>query len=287
MDAQSALGWSLALNLGFLAVEVGVGVWTGSLALQSDAAHMVSDVSALALALGAARVARQRFAGGTYGLGRAEVLGAFVNAVALLAVCGWLVWEAVERLATTAPVVPGVPVLVVGGIGLAINLGSAWVLYRSDPDDLNVRGALLHMLGDALGSVAAMLAAVGLLLGYSVADPIASVVVAGMVAVGAARLVRDAGRILLELPPPGVDVLAVRAALSAIDGVTEVHDLHVWSVDGRQTLVSAHLVVAETHPSEGTCLRAHEVLDGLGMAHATVQIERGTRCAVRCEAAHG
>jgi cobalt-zinc-cadmium efflux system protein len=287
VDTRWALGAALGLNGAFLVIEAGVGLWSGSLALLSDAAHMMSDVSSLALAMAAAQLARRpASAGSTYGLARAEVLGAFVNAVALLGVCVYVVVEAVVRVTSGAPPVPGVPVLVVGAIGLAINLGSAWFLHWSDADDLNVRGALLHMLGDALGSVAAMVAAGALMLGYPIGDPIASLVVAALVTVGSVRLVRDAGRILLELPPPGVDVARVRDALVAIEGVAEVHDLHVWSIDGRSSMVSAHLVIAEGASGEGLCARAHHVLDDeFGVHHATVQVERGSGCAVRCDGA--
>lgn len=282
-----ALGWALGLNAAFLAVEVGVGWWSGSLALLSDAAHMVSDVGALVLALAAARLARRpanRFM--TYGLVRAEVLGAFLNGLALLIVCGLIVRESVARMAAGPPEVPGAPVLVVGVVGLVINLASAAVLHRADHGDLNVRGAMLHMLGDALGSVAAIVAAVLLLFGFTLADPVASVLVAALVAFGAVFLVRDAGRVLLELPPPGFDVGGVWTALRAVDGVVDVHDLHAWSLDGRTPLVSVHLVVDADAAPEHVSARARTLLGGtFGVHHATLQLERpdhGEPCAVRC-----
>ncbi|MEQ1505242.1 MAG: cation diffusion facilitator family transporter, partial [Myxococcota bacterium] len=284
-DSRSALRWALGLNAAFLLVEVGVGWWSGSLALLSDASHMVSDVGALALAIGAATLATRRASARmTYGLARAEVLGAFVNGLGLLAVCAWIVREGLTRLMLGPPPVPGTPVLVVGVIGLAINLGSAWALHGADPNDLNARGALLHMLSDALGSVAAIVAAGLLMLGYPGADPVASLIVGVLVAIGAIGLVRDAGRVLLELPPSRFDVQRLQAALAGVAGVCEVHDLHVWSVDGRTPLVSVHLVLAEAAPSDGVIRHARGLLrDAYGVRHATIQVDRtGDGCATRC-----
>lgn len=283
-DPRRALTIALALNGGFLLVELGVGWWAGSLALLSDAAHMLSDVGALVLALAAAQLAtRAVTARSTYGFARAEVLGAFLNGVTLLVACVGITWEALHRLATGPEAVPGAPVLVVGLIGLGINLGSAWALYRSDADNLNIRGALFHMLADALGSVAAVVAAVLLLLGVPAADPVMSLGVAALVAWGALRLLRDAGRVLLELPPPGLDVDRLRDALLAVDGVVEVHDLHAWSLDGRRPIVSAHLVIGEGASFESVCAVAHEALhDGFQVDHATLQPERGAGCHTNC-----
>lgn len=284
VDPRRALVITLGLNGVFLLAEAAAGWWTGSLALLSDAAHMLSDVSALVLALAAAQLATGRAdANRTYGLARAEVLGAFVNSALLLAACAWIVYEAVLRLTGEPPHVPGVPVLAVGVLGLAVNLGSAWALARSDAENLNVRGALLHMLADALGSVAAIVAALLLMLGVPGADAAASLAVAALVTFGAVRLLREAGRVLLELPPPGLDVTQVRDALLAVDGVVEVHDLHAWSLDGRTPMVSAHLVLEEEASFETVCRAAHSLLeDRFRVAHATVQPERGRLCGTRC-----
>ena len=272
------------LNGVFLVVELAVGWWSGSLALLSDGAHMVSDVGALVLALGAAQLATRRPSTAmTYGLGRAEVLGAFLNGLLLVAACAWIVFEAIERLLQGAPDVPGEAVLVTGFVGLVINLASAWYLHRSDDQGLNTRGALLHMLGDALGSVAAMVSAGFVLVGVPQADPIASLVVAALVAVGAWSLLRDAGTVLLELPPPGLDVDGVRDALLSLDGVAEVHDLHAWTLDGRTPIVSAHLVLGQDAAFEGVCGVAHRLLhDRFDIEHATLQPERGDGCHTDC-----
>jgi cobalt-zinc-cadmium efflux system protein len=289
LTAGKAIAWALLLNAIFLGVELGVGWWSGSLALLSDAAHMVSDVGSLVLALAAVQVAtRVATPSTTYGLARAEVLGAFLNGLLLVGAAAWIVGEAVRRLYSGAPHVEGLPVLLVGVAGLALNLGSAWVLHKADHGadhgNLNVRGALLHMLADALGSGAAIVAAVLLMLGIPGADPVVSLLVAVLVAIGAVRLLRDAGRVLLELPPVGFDVPSVRTALGGIDGVVEVHDLHAWSLDGRTALVSAHLVIEDGARSDGVCRSARAMLgDKFGVGHATLQVEPADgQCQTRC-----
>ena len=168
---RRALKISLVLNAVFLVVEVAIGLWTGSLALLSDAAHMVSDVGALVLALGAATLAMSAATPGrSYGWLRAETLGAFINGLALFVACGFIGFEALHRLFGSAPPIDGWPVLAAGAVGLVINVGSAIALMRADRDNLGVRGALLHMIFDAVGSVGAMISAVFLLNGVNAAD---------------------------------------------------------------------------------------------------------------------
>lgn len=273
-DPRTALAWALGLNGGFLLIEAGVGWWSGSLALLSDAAHMLSDVAALGLALGAAQLARARpTARMTFGLARAEILGAFTNSVLLLVACAWIFWEAISRLLGGPPDVPGWPVLVVGVIGLAINLGSAWALFRTDRDNLNVRGALVHMMADALGSLGAIAAAGLLFLGWASADAWISLLIGGLVVWSGYRVLKDSARVLLELPPRGLDVAALRDALLHLDGVEAIHDLHVWSVDGQSAMVSAHLV---SDRPEGTIYDGAKTMlhDRFGVVHATLQFER-------------
>lgn len=285
LDPRRALFLALLLNGSFLGVEIGVGLWTGSLVLLSDAAHMLSDVGALVLALGAAQLALQAASlRMTFGLARAEVLGAFLNGLVLLFAAGAIVAEAADRFGVGAPEIPGAPVLVVGLLGLVINLGSAWVLFRSDRDNLNIRGAIVHMLSDALGSVGAIVAAVLLLNGVQLADPVVSIGIAALVAFGAVRLLRDAGRVLLELPPPGLDVDQMRRALLEVDGVVEVHDFHAWTLDGRQPMVSAHLVLRARNEFEEVCRRAHATLhDRFHVHHATLQAEGlDSACPTNC-----
>ena len=281
---RRALRLALALNGGFLLIEAGIGWWSGSLALLSDAVHMLSDVGALVVALGAARLAlRPADDRRSFGYGRAEVLGAFVNGLALLAACAVIVREAIGRLVEGPPEVAALPVLVVGGIGLAINLGSAWALARSDRDNLNIKGALAHMLADALGSAGAMLAALLLWLGVPAADPLISLGVAALVLWSAWRVLAEATRVLLQFAPPGVEPARVRADLLDLDGVVGVHDLHIWTLDGRRPVLSAHIVAATDVAERDVLLRAHELLhDQWRVHHATLQVERPGDCQGGC-----
>jgi len=281
---RAALSWALLLNGSFLVIEAAVGWWTGSLALLSDAAHMLSDVGALVLALAAAQLARKGAnMAMTFGLARAEVLGAFLNGLGLLAACGWIAWEAIGRLGAGAPEVAGVPVLVVGIIGLAINLGSAWALYRAGSDNLNVRAALAHMLADAVGSVGAIAAALLMLVGVPAADAVVSLGVGVLVAWGSWSLLRDAGRVLLQLPPRALDVQAVCLGLCALPGVVAVHDVHVWSLDGKHAILSGHVVVDESADAQDVSIAGHALLaDRFHLQHATLQVERGAGCGTSC-----
>lgn len=278
MDPRRALAWSLVLNGSFLFVEAAVGWWSGSLALLSDAGHMLSDVAALALALCAAIIARRpASADRTFGWVRAEVLGGFVNGLTQLLVCAWIFVEAAERLLGDPPPVPGLPVLAVALVGLAINLGSVALLVRSDRENLNIRGALLHMAADALGSVGAALAALLLMVGFPAADAIVSVLIAALILYGTLRLIRDSGRVLLQLPPQHLDVGAVRRALVATPGVVDVHDLHVWTLDGHAPVLSVHLVVADADARDATRQAAVRALrERYGVRHATIQVELAT-----------
>ncbi|MDL5158625.1 cation diffusion facilitator family transporter [Actinomycetospora termitidis] len=266
-------------------VSGAVGAWiTGSLSLLADLGHQVTDVAALVTAVVAARLAqRPPSARRTFGLGRSEVLGAAVNALALLAVTVWVAVEAVERLlADTPPEVPGLALLVFGAVGLVGNLVSLAVL-SGGTGSLNVRGAALHVLGDALGSVAVMVAAgVVLLTGWPYADVVASLVIVAILVPRTVTLLSTTAHVLLEGTPPGTDVEEIRAALLAVPGVQEVHDLHVWVISDRVPAASAHLVVDEdaTPHCEGRADgasvldRAGEALrERFGIDHSTLQIE--------------
>lgn len=281
-QATRALLWTLGLNFAFLIIEASAGFITGSLALLSDAAHMVSDVAALALALLAQAISRRPATPSrTFGLQRAEVVGAFVNGLALVGVAGYLVYSAVERMLTGVPEVAAGPVFSLGLIGLAINVGSAAFLWRSSHGNLNLRGALWHMLADALGSVGAMIAGVGMYLGVYVLDAIAALLIAALVIVGTIGLLRDTLAVLLLFAPGSISPPAVRSFLMQQPKVDDVHDLHVWSLDGRRSVVSAHIV------SEVGALCPHDVRDVIsrleeefGVQHVTLQHEVGDqRCA--------
>lgn len=272
---RRALRWSLLLNGVFLFVEAGVGFWSGSLALLSDAAHMVSDVSALALALVVAEIARRPASRGrTFGLVRAEVLGAFVNALLLGGACVLLASQAISRLFSGATEFQAQPVLIVGILGLLINLGSAWMLARSDRDNLNVRGALAHMLADALGSVGAILAAVlASVFDMHAADPILSLLICLLILFGTWSVLRDSTRVLLDFVPADLPQERVETALRDIPGVQTIHELHLWST-GSRTILTAHLVPELGVDTSALLATAEHVLRGdLGIHHTTIQID--------------
>ena len=272
---RRALRWSLALNGVFLVVEAAVGFWSGSLALLSDATHMVSDVSALALALVVAELARRPASRGrTFGLVRAEVLGAFVNALVLVGACVLLGSQAVSRLYTGATEFHAFPVLIVGVLGLLINLGSAWLLARSDRDNLNIRGALAHMLADALSSLGAIVAAVlASVFDLHAADPVLALLICVMILLGTWSVLRDSTRVLLDFVPAHLPQERVEAALRAIAGVHTIHELHLWST-GSRTILTAHLVPVVGADPGAVLAEAEHVLRGhLGIHHTTIQID--------------
>lgn len=277
---RRALSWALVLNGAFLVVELAVGWVTGSLALLSDAAHMVGDVGAVGLALGAAHLARRRAtAQGSFGFRRAEVLGAFVNGLLLVVACGWIFWSALARLRGEPPHVEAAPVLWVGLGGLAINLGSAWFLHRADHGNLNVRGALLHMLADALGSVGAVVTAVLLSRGIYAADAVVSLLIGALVLTSSWSLLRDSTRILLQFAPRGLRVEEVRQALLEVEGVLDVHDLHIWTLDGQNAILSTHLVGEDTQVPEPLRGRAESMLaQRFHIDHSTIQSETVEQC---------
>ena len=273
------LGIVLVLTVGVLVAEVVGAVVSGSLALLADAGHMATDAAGIALALGAVTLA-QRSARGrwTFGWQRAEILAAVANGLLLLAVAGYVVVEAVRRIGDPPEVSSG-PMLAVAAVGLAVNLVGLAVLHRGRSESLNVRGAYLEVLADALGSVAVIIAALVIVTtGWTPADTVASLVIGALVLPRAWQLLRDALDVLLEAAPRGIDLDEVRAHILRVDGVLGVHDLHAWTITSGLPVLSAHVVV-----SDGALAAAHggRVLDALGiclgdhfdMAHCTFQLE--------------
>lgn len=241
---ERALWMAVVLNASFLVLEAAVGFWTNSLALLSDAGHMVSDVGALLVALAAVKIAsRKPSAGYTFGLRRAPVLGGLINGISLVIIVVLIGLEAVERF-QDPPEVDAMAVLVTGVAGLAINLGSAWYLARSRDQSVNTRGAMLHLLSDALGSVAAIVSAVAVgVFGAKLADPVASLVIGLLILVGSWPLLRDTVRILLQRAPGGLDVEAAKAVILDHPSVESLSDFHVWALDDGQPILSAVLTV--------------------------------------------
>jgi cobalt-zinc-cadmium efflux system protein len=265
---------ALIFTLGFALVEAVAGVWSGSLALLSDAGHMLTDSMALALAALAAWLARKPPSRRhTYGLVRLEILAALVNSLVMLGLITYIAIEAVDRLAHPQPVV-GEAVMVVAAIGLGVNLVVAWMLHRGG-DSLNIRAAFLHVLGDLLGSVAALVA--GLVIwttGYTPIDPILSLLVAGLILVSAWRLLWESLHVLLESVPAHINIDTVAHDMAHIPGVLRVHDLHIWTLSSGQIALSAHLEL-NSFEDWDRILRAcrHRLDERHGIRHVTLQPE--------------
>lgn len=276
---QRRLAISFALVGAFFVVEAVAGVLTGSLALLADAGHMLTDVVGLGMALAAiqlaSRHARRSDAGQhTFGLYRLEILAAFVNAILLLGVAGYVLVEAIRR-GTGSADVDGGPVLVVATLGLAVNLVAFALLREGSKESLNVEGAYLEVLADTLSSVGVILAAIALeVFGWHWVDPLVGAAIGLWVLPRALRLGGQAVRILLQAAPPGLDLDALRADLAGIDGVIDVHDLHVWTLTSEMESASAHLVVELAASSHAVLDQAREILQSdYHVDHATLQVE--------------
>ena len=265
---------ALLLTLSFAGVEALAGWWSGSLALMADAAHMLTDSSALGLAAAAAWLARRPPSmRHSYGLVRSEILAALFNSMLMLVLLGFIVHEAIGRIGTPRDIT-GSTVIAVAVIGLAINLAVAWVLSRGE-HTLNSRAALLHVLADALGSVAAIAAGVVIVTtGWTPIDPLLSLLVAALILVSALRLLREALHVLMEGVPPHVELDAVGHDLATLDGVLRVHDLHVWTLSSGTIALSAHLEIRNLADWPGILTAARQTMDTRhGIRHVTLQPE--------------
>ena len=270
--------WVLLLTVGFMVAEVVGGVLSGSLALLADAGHMLSDAAALALAWSAFRVARRPWdTRRTYGYHRFEILAAFVNGLVLFAISAWILYEAVGRLRVPAPVHGG-PMLAVATLGLAVNIVAYLVLRHGDSANLNVRAAALHVLGDLLGSVGTIAAAVVILAtGWTAIDPILSVALCALILRGAWDVTKRAAHVLMEGVPEGFDSDALKADLTAhVPGVLDVHHVHAWMLNTERSLVTLHVTLAASaeHAAALAAIK-HRLVERFGIAHSTVQIESG------------
>ena len=273
-DRRLLLG-ALGLILAFMAVEVVVGLLAGSLALLSDAGHMLTDAGAIGLALFALRLAARPAAGAyTYGLKRAEILSAQVNGVTLAVLVVWFGYEAVRRLLDPPPVLGGA-VAVTAAVGIVVNLGATWLLSRANRRSLNVEGAFQHVLNDLFAFVATLAAGlVVLTTGFRQADAIAALVVAALMARAGYRLLRDSTRVLLEASPRGIDPAAVEAAIRDLPGVTGVHELHVWEVTSGFPALSAHVLVDGSQDCHQRRVDIEALLDErFGVDHTTLQVD--------------
>ena len=279
-----AFAVGVVLNSAFVLVEAGFGLWSGSMALVADAGHNLSDVLGLLIAWGAAymtaRPANPRF---TYGYKSSSILAALANAGLLLVALGAILLETVDRLFNPAPV-EGWTMIVVAGVGIVINGGTALMFMRGRKHDLNIRGAFLHMAADALISAGVVLAGIGVLLtGQWLIDPLTSLVIVAIIGWGTWGLLKDSVRMGLLAVPDQIDEAGVRAYLRALRGVSAVHDLHIWPMSTTETALTVHLVMPSGHPGD-TFLHdlAHELDHRFSIQHATIQVETGTEECVDC-----
>ncbi|OYX16419.1 MAG: cation transporter [Brevundimonas diminuta] len=271
-DWRYAVG--LIVNLAFVVAEFTAGFIADSTALMADAGHNLSDVLGLAMAGGAAWLAR-RAAGPkrTYGYGKATVLAALGNALLLIFACGAIAFEAVRRLAEPAPVASGV-IIVVAGIGFFINLGTALLFMKDQHKDLNVRGAYLHMMADAAVSLGVVVAGVVILFtGWSLIDGVVSLIIVAVIMIGTWGLLKDSVNLALDAAPNGLDVGEIRAAFLALPGVTAVHDLHVWGLSTTDAALTAH-IVHERPDGDALLAEAQGLARGqFDISHTTLQLE--------------
>jgi cobalt-zinc-cadmium efflux system protein len=282
------LGAALALTTGYMAVEVIGGLWTGSLALISDAAHMLTDAGGMALALLAIRFAqRPATPRKTYGYARTEILSALANATVLLLVTVYILYEAAQRLVNPPEVQSG-PMLAVAVVGLGVNLLSMKLLAAGSSESLNLKGAYFEVLSDMLGSAGVIIAALIIMAtGWRLADPIVGAGIGLFILPRTWALLKQAVHILMEGTPPHVDVGLLERQLLALPGVEAVHDLHVWTVTSGLDAMSCHLVVADLAAAKATLEQARHVMRAeFGLTHTTIQIEDHALRAAEGDMAH-
>jgi cobalt-zinc-cadmium efflux system protein len=267
----------IGLNIGFVIIEAWFGWITQSLALLADAGHNLSDVLGLLLAWGASYLARRPPSRTyTYGLRRSTILAALFNSMLLLLAVGGIAWEALRRLQNPTPV-PGITLIWVAGVGVVINTLTALLFFSGGKQDLNIRGAFLHMAADALVSVGVVLAGAAMLLtGWLWFDPAISLVIVIVIVVGTWNLLRDALGLILDRVPKHIQPLAVRTLLKELPGVAQVHDLHIWAMSTTETALTAHLVMPAGCPGDAFLAQASEELHHhFDIDHATLQVETG------------
>ncbi len=275
-DADRRYLWAALVMLGvFLVVEVVLGLRAGSLALLTDAGHMLTDVGALVLALVAMRLAGRPASGRyTFGLKRAEILSAQINGVTLVLLGGWFTYESIRRL-VDPPEVEGGLVLAVAVLGVVVNLVATWLLSRANRSSLNIEGAFQHLLTDLYAFIGTVVAGVVIVTtGYVRADAIAALIVAALMLRSGILLLRDSGRVLLEGAPAGLDLSALEAELGEVAGVVQLHDLHVWEVTSGFPSLSAHVLVDPDRDCHATREQLQRLLAAdYGITHTTLQVD--------------
>jgi cobalt-zinc-cadmium efflux system protein len=271
----------IALNLGFVVIEALYGFLSNSVSLLADAGHNLGDVLGLGVAwLASALVTRAPTARFTYGMRGSSILAALFNAVFLLVIVGGLSWEAIRRLGSPEPVAGGT-MMAVAAIGILVNAATAWLFASGRKDDLNLRGAFLHMASDALVSVGVVAAGFLILLtGWLIVDPIVSLVINGVIVWGTWGLLRDSVQMSMAAAPAGIDPAEVRTFLAGRPGVAAVHDLHIWPMSTTETALTCHLVMPDGHPGDAFLhALAGDLMKRFRIVHPTVQIEVDPRAA--------
>lgn len=282
---KTALKWSFFLITSYMIVEVIGGILTNSLALLSDAGHMLSDAAALGLSYVAMTLGQKAASNRkTFGYKRFEILAAFINGITLLLISLYIFYEAYQRIASPPEVVSS-GMLIISIIGLVVNIVAAFILMKGDKDEnLNVRSAFLHVLGDMLGSVGAIVAALLIMFfGWNLADPIASIIVAVLIIISGYRVTRDSFHILMEGAPLNLDIEQVKEKLLSLSEVKGVHDLHAWSITSDFPALSCHLIVEQDQNDQDVLSKAKKLLhEEFELHHVTIQIDKeGTaKCSV-------
>jgi cobalt-zinc-cadmium efflux system protein len=269
------LGWLLGLTGGFMAIEVIGGLWTGSLALLADAGHMLTDVGGLSMSLLAVWFARKPpTAMNTFGYLRTEILAALANGVVLFLVAGYILYEAFHRIWAPLEILSG-PMLVIAVLGLGVNLLGIGLLHRGAQESLNIRGAYLEVLSDALGSVGVIVAAVIIqTTGFALVDPLISVAIGLFILPRTWVLMRQALHVLMEGVPPHLNLQQIETAMTTVPGVRAVHDLHIWTLTSGKEAMSSHVVVDDLTAGDRILRELHRLLhEDFGIEHTTIQLE--------------
>lgn len=272
---RRAITAAFFITAGFMVVEAAGGLLTGSMALLSDAMHMMTDAAALGMSFFASKLAsRKPDPSRTYGYHRAEVVAALANAMLLWLLSGYMLREVYERFQNPVPVLSG-PMLAVAFLGLLANLTSAWLLHGHSGDNINIRGAFLHVVSDLAGSVAAIIAGIVIYFsGWYPADTIVSLLIIGLILFSSTRLLLEAFHILMEGAPKGLSLKSLEKELRAIDGVSDVHELHAWSLSSGFNALSAHLVVKDASRQQAALKTATgSVAPAFGIRHSVFQVE--------------
>ena len=272
-----AFAISIALNTWFVIIEPVYGILANSLALLADAGHNLSDVLGLLLAWGATILARRRpTARRTYGLRRSSILAALLNAILLLVASGAIAWEAIQRFSEPSSVSGGT-IIGVAAVGSAINTGSALMFMADRHNDLNIRGAFLHLIADAAVSLGAVLAGIAIVAtGWLWFDPIMSLIIVVVIVLGTWQLFQESLNLITDAVPASIEPLAVRTYLAGLPGVTGVHDLHIWAMSTTETALTAHLVMPTAYTGDAFLVQINrELHDLFGIEHTTLQVETG------------